>query len=99
MRVSRLLPHLLAGMTLLLVGANALPTVGRKQVLREERRRIERELRAEEALGARLAAEVEALATDPFYVERMVVETWNGVPQGATPFAELQVRDAVVRAE
>jgi hypothetical protein len=86
-------------MTLLLVGANALPTVERKQVLREERRRLEREVREEEARGARLAAEVEALATDPFYVERMVVETWNGVPRGATPFAELRVRDAVVRAE
>lgn len=99
MRVSRLLPYVLAGMTVLLVGANALPTVQRKQVLREERRRIERELREEERAGDRLAAEVEALATDPFYVERMVVETWNGVPQGATPFGALEVRDAVVRAE
>jgi hypothetical protein len=86
-------------MTLLLVGANALPTVQRKQVLREERRRLERELRVEERAGDRLAAEVDALATDPFYVERMVVETWNGVPQGATPFGSLDVRDSIVRAE
>jgi hypothetical protein len=86
-------------MTLLLVGANALPTVERKQVLREERRRLERELRDAETEGDRLAAEVDALGNDPFYVERMVVETWNGVPQGATPFGALEVRDAIVRAE
>jgi hypothetical protein len=97
--LSRLLPYLLAGMTLLLVGANALPTVQRKRVLRDERRRLERVLADEEREGERLAAEVDALGNDPFYVERMVVETWNGVPQGATPFRAPGAGDALVRAE
>jgi hypothetical protein len=97
--MSRLLPYLLAGMTLLLVGANALPTMERKQVLKEERRRLEGELRAAEREGERLEGEVLALGNDPFYVERMVVRTWNGIPQGALPFGPLEVHDAVVRAE
>ncbi|HEX5139131.1 MAG TPA: hypothetical protein VFY93_19335 [Planctomycetota bacterium] len=96
MKVTRILPFLLAGMTLVLVGANALPTVQRKRLLREERRRLEREVSEEERAGLRLAAELEALGSDPFYIERLVVETWNGVPQGATPFGVLEIRDDVV---
>jgi len=86
-------------MTLLLVGANAFPTVQRKLLLREERHRLEREVRQEERRGARLAAEVDALVNDPFYLERLVVETWNGVPQGAMPFAPLDLGHAMVRAQ
>lgn len=99
MKASRVLPPLLAAMTLLLLGANAVPSVERKHLLREERRRLERELRHESREGARIAAEVDALGHDPFYVERMLVETWHGVPQGATPFALPIAGDAVVRAE
>ncbi len=98
MKASRFLPPLLAGMTLLLLGANAVPSMQRKQLLREERRRLERELKVEEREGARVLAEVDALVHDPFYVERVLVETWHGVPQGAKPF-EVEVADiAVVRA-
>jgi heme exporter protein D len=98
-KASRILPPLLAAMTLLLLGANAVPSVQRKHLLREERRRLEVEVKRGEREGARLAAEIEALAGDPFYVERLVVETWNGVPQGATPFRPLPGGDALVRAE
>jgi len=86
-------------MTLLLIGANAFPTVQRKLLLREERHRLERELREEERDGGRLAAEVDALVNDPFYLERMVLETWNGVPQGATPFDPKAMRLTVVRID
>ena len=99
MKASRVLPPLLAAMTLLLLGANALPSVQRKHLLREERRRLEREVRREEREGARIGAEIDALAHDPFYLERMLVETWQGVPQGAVPFALPVVRDAMVRAK
>ncbi len=99
MKASRVLPPLLAAMTLLLLGANAVPSVERKHLLREERRRLERELRQEEREGKRVLAEVDALEHDPFYVERVLVETWQAVPQGALPFA-LPVADSpVVRAE
>ena len=99
MKASRVLPPVLAGMTLLLLGANAVPSMQRKQLLREERRRLERELKREEREGARVLAEVDALVHDPFYVERVLVETWHGVPQGATPFAVPVANDAVVRAD
>lgn len=85
-------------MTLLLLGANAVPSAQRKQVLREERRRLEIEVGRGEREGARIAAEVEALLRDPFYVERLVVETWHGVPQGATPFEPAPAGVALVRA-
>jgi hypothetical protein len=86
-------------MTLLLLGANAVPSVQRKHLLREERRRLERAVRAEEREGRRILAEVDALQHDPFYLERMLVETWHGVPQGATPFAVPAQGVAVVRAK
>lgn len=98
MRASRILFPLLAGMTLLLLGANAVPSVHRKHLLRTERERLEREVLREEGEGLRLKAELLALAHDPFYVERTLIETWKGVPQGATPFAPPVVRDALVRA-
>jgi hypothetical protein len=98
-KASRVLPPLLAAMTLLLLGANAVPSVQRKLVLREERRRLERELRQGEREGERLAAEIDALVSDPFYVERTLVETWQGLPQGAMPFEVPVAGDALVRAE
>jgi heme exporter protein D len=99
LKATRFLPPLLAGMTLLLVGANAFPSVVRKHVLREERRKLERELRAEVRKGQQLEAELDALAHDPFYLERLVVETWKGLPRGATPFPALELDNVVVRRE
>jgi hypothetical protein len=98
-KAARVLPPLLAAATLLLLGANALPTVQRKHLLRQERHRLERELHQEEAIARRRAAEVEALGRDPFYVERVLVETWQGVPQGASVFVPGAPRPALVRAK
>ena len=86
MKAARFLPPLLAAATLLLLGANALPTVRRKHRVRRERARVFQELKREEQWAARLRAEVEALATDPFCRERMLVETWRQTPPGAIPF-------------
>jgi hypothetical protein len=85
-KAARFLPPLLACATLVLLGANALPTVQRKHLLQRERARLLRELEQEEREAARLRAEVEALAHDPFYLERMLVETWNAMPEGAVLF-------------
>jgi len=96
---ARCLPPILAAATLLLLGANALPSVQRKHLLQEERRRLERELSEEERVARRLTVEVEALRHDPFYLERVFVETWQGVPQGAVPFVPPPGRPAFVRAD
>jgi len=84
-KAARLTAPLLAAATLILIGANALPTVCRKHCLLRERARLERELETERARGARLEAEVDALRNDPFYVERLFVETWHVPPPGAIP--------------
>ena len=89
MKAARFLPPLLAGVTLVLLGANALPTILRKHRLQREEQRLVRELRREDAAAARLRLEVEALATDPFYLERVLVETWGGAPEGTVPFHRL----------
>jgi hypothetical protein len=86
-------------MTLLLLGANAVPSIQRKHLLEKEGRRLARELRHEERVARRLALEVDALAGDPFYLERVLVETWHGIPQGATPFVPGHAPDPLVRAE
>jgi hypothetical protein len=78
-------PLLVAG-TLILLGANAIPSSERKRILRDEVHRLERELAREEARAKRLAAEVQALHTDDFYLERLCVETWSLTPAGAVPF-------------
>jgi hypothetical protein len=85
-KATRFLPPLLAAATLLLLGANALPTVHRKHRLRHERTRVLRKLEREERRALRLRAEVEALATDPFCQERLLVETWQQAPPGAIRF-------------
>jgi hypothetical protein len=85
-KAARFLPPLLAAATLLLLGANALPTVRRKHRIRLERTKVLHELEREERRAARLRAEVEALARDPFCVERLLVETWRRAPPGAIPF-------------
>jgi hypothetical protein len=97
-KASRALFPLLAGMTLLLLGANAVPTVQRKHLLREERLRLERAILREEREAERLLAEIDALRHDPFYVERLLLETWKGVPKGATPFRQPPALDILVRA-
>ena len=99
MSTARCLPPLLAAATLLLLGANALPSIQRKHLLQEERRRLECELRDEERAARRLEVEIEALNHDRFYLERVYVETWRGVPQGAVPFVPPPGRAALVRAE
>ena len=86
MKATRFLPPLLAAATLLLLGANALPTVHRKHRLRRERARVLFQLEREERRATRLRAEVEALAMDPFCQERLLVETWQRAPRGAIPF-------------
>lgn len=86
MKAARFLPPLLAAATLLLLGANALPTVHRKHRLRRERAKVLLELEREERRAACLRAEVEALVQDPFCVERLLVETWRQAPPGAIPF-------------
>jgi hypothetical protein len=85
-KATRFLPPLLAAATLLLLGANALPTVHRKHRLRRERTRVHRKLEREERRALRLRAEVEALAMDPFCQERLLVETWQQAPPGAIRF-------------
>jgi hypothetical protein len=85
-KAARFLPPLLAAATLLLLGANALPTVHRKHRIRRERTRVLQHLQREERRAAHLRAEVEALAKDAFCVERLLVETWHEAPPGAIPF-------------
>jgi hypothetical protein len=80
---SRLLTPFLAGATLILIAANALPTSLRKKRLLEEAGRLRVELRLERDRVARLAAEVDALRNDPWYRERLAVETWHTTPPGA----------------
>lgn len=86
MKAARFLPPVLAAATLLLLGANALPTVQRKHRIRSERAKVLQELQREERRAALLRAEVEALAKDDFCVERLLVETWHRTPPGAIPF-------------
>jgi hypothetical protein len=85
-KAARFLPPLLAGATLILIGANALPTAHRKHRLQEERLRLVRELREEQDRTRVIAAEIEALQADPFYIERVLIETWGGAPEGAQAF-------------
>lgn len=86
MKAARFLPPLLAGATLILIGANALPTAIRKHRLQDERIRLVRKLRQEEDRVQRIAAEIDALKKDPFYIERVLIETWGGAPEGARAF-------------
>jgi len=83
LKFHRILPPLLAGATLILLASNALPTVLRKHRLQRERHRLVKELRLEQERSARLRAEIEALRGDPFYLERVALETWGGTPSGA----------------
>jgi hypothetical protein len=85
---SRLLAPFLAGATLILLGANALPTSVRKKRLLVEATRLRMELRVEQERCARVAAEIDALRNDPWYRERLLVETWRTTPAGARRLAD-----------
>ncbi len=71
--------------TLVLLFANALPCIMKKQRLGEERRRLERELVREWEREDRLTAENFALLHDPFSIERLCLETWRIPPEGVIP--------------
>ena len=86
MRAQNLLPAVLAGATLILLGANAIPTTVRKKRLEKELHRMSRKLEREHERGAQLKAEIDALEHDAFYLERTLIETWNGIPEGALPW-------------
>ena len=86
MKAARFVPPLLIGATLILLGANALPTVHRKHALQRERFRLEREIEVGNKQNRELILQIRALRDDPFYVERKLIETWQSVPQGMVRF-------------
>ncbi len=86
MRISGLLPYLLAGATLLLLSANALPTTQRRVLLERERASLRERLREEERLRVRMEAELDALANDPFVLQRSACEAWRRLPAGLIPW-------------
>ena len=86
MRTSRFLAPGLAAATLLLLGANALPTIHRRHRLERERAVLREELRIERRRHETLRTTVHALRHDRFYLQRVLAETWNGVPAGAVAF-------------
>ena len=94
MNAAKILPPVFAGMTLVLLATNALPAGRQRQRLREEERRLEAILQLERERGQALRSEVEALRQDPFVLERWLVETWKGVPQGAIPYEQISSKAA-----
>jgi len=92
-KASRLATPLLVGATLILLGANALPTALRKHRLIDEKRRVTLELHEQVERGERLAAQREAMRGDAFYIQRVTVETWKGVPPGAIRWTPEAPRD------
>jgi hypothetical protein len=90
-------PPLLASATIILVLANALPSARRKHLLQEERQRLVQDLERERARERSLLMEVEALRSDPFYLERVTVDTWGTDPEGAVPFySAADLRDPTI---
>jgi len=88
-RAARILPALLATMTLVVLLGNALPAAQRKHRLQHEERLLLRERRVQSARYTRLTAEHGALRADPFYLERLYSETWATTPYGAIEFASV----------
>jgi hypothetical protein len=86
---AKILPPVFAGMTLVLLTTNAVPAGRQRQRLKEEEQRLEAALQLEHERGRTLRAELEALQHDPFVLERWLVETWKGVPQGAIPYEQI----------
>ncbi len=93
MKAARLTTPLLAGATVILLLANAFPTVLRKHRLQEERNRLIRELNLELERGRGLREHAEALSNDRFYLQRVLAETWHGTPQGAIEWRPLNHSD------
>ena len=88
MRLKHLLPPAFAVATVLLMGTNAIPASQRKQILIRERGRLVREYKAACERGRMLHEEIRALREDPFVLESWLLETWKGLPSGATPWDE-----------
>ncbi len=86
MKAARFLSPILAGATLILLGANALPTAKRKHRLQDRQHQLVHEIRTLETREHKLREEIHALEHDPFYMERMIVETWHGKPEGTEEF-------------
>lgn len=94
MNAAKILPPVFAGMTLVLLATNAVPAGRQRQRLREEERKLGAILQLERERGQALRAELEALRQDPFVLERWLIETWKGVPQGAIPYEQLSRKAA-----
>ncbi|MEE8105545.1 MAG: hypothetical protein V3T86_08440 [Planctomycetota bacterium] len=88
MRLQQLLAPSFALATVLLMGTNAIPASQRKRILIEERGRLVREYTAACKRGKELRAELQALRDDPFVLESWLLDTWKGLPSGATPWDE-----------
>jgi len=82
---ARFVPPVLIAATLILLGANALPTVRRKHLLQQRRQVLLERIREHAKTTARLRLEIDALQNDPFYMQRILVETWHALPAGAMP--------------
>ena len=89
MKAARILPALLATMTLVVLLGNALPAVQLKHRLQHEERLLLIEQRAQVQRGVRLAAEHAALRSDPLYLERVYAETWSTTPHGLIELADV----------
>jgi len=84
-RSARFVPPVLIAATLILLGANALPTIHRKHLLQRRRRILEQRIRRHARRTARLRLEIDALEHDPFFMQRTLVETWHALPEGSVP--------------
>jgi len=89
-----MLPPAFAVATVLLMGTNAIPASHRKQILLKERGRLVSEYKAACEHGRMLREEIRALRDDPFVLESWLLETWKGLPHGATPWDEPDPTDA-----
>jgi len=94
---TRCLPLLLAGMTMVVLFANARPAAKKKHRLEREHRALVDRYRENARREAELAATTEALREDPFVVERTCAEVWAARPSGALTFGE--VLDGRMRLE
>jgi len=93
-RFARVLPPLLAGATIVLLAANALPASMRRHALQRELRRMQERIRCAEDENARLREELQAIREDPFVLERFACEAWNLLPPGTVRYRDAVVADA-----
>ncbi len=90
---SRFVIPLLAGATVVLLAANAFPTITRKHRLQRERNRLIRDLSGEQKRGRELSQKLDAIKHDRFYLQRVLAETWRGVPEGAIEWSPINESD------